>query len=213
MFPRSSNKPFQATAMLRCGLPLDGELLALAAASHSGEDFHVAGVRKILAGAGLTEDDLQCPPDLPLDTATARRWPRPGAGPDRVHMNCSGKHAAMLATCVAGLADGQLPRYRPPAAAGDPVNHCPPGRRGRGGDRRGRLRRAADGDLGARPGPGVSCGGAGRAGDAGADGGRRDAGLPRMDVRHDPARARADGGGPRPAGEVGRGRRRGVRAS
>ena len=48
MFPRSSNKPFQAAAMLRCGLKLDGELLALAAASHSGEDFHVAGVRKIL---------------------------------------------------------------------------------------------------------------------------------------------------------------------
>ncbi len=101
MFPRSSNKPFQATAMLRCGLPLDGELLALAAASHSGEDFHVAGVRKILAGAGLTEDDLQCPPDLPLDTATAQAMAAAGAGPDRVHMNCSGKHAAMLATCVA----------------------------------------------------------------------------------------------------------------
>jgi L-asparaginase II len=101
MFPRSSNKPFQATAMLRCGLPLDGELLALAAASHSGEDFHVAGVRTILAGAGLTEDDLQCPPDLPLDTAAAQAMTAAGAGPDRVHMNCSGKHAAMLATCVA----------------------------------------------------------------------------------------------------------------
>src|SRR5215470_10514536 len=54
--PRSANKPLQATAMLRCGLNLDGELLALAAASHSGEDFHVAGVRKILVGAGLAED-------------------------------------------------------------------------------------------------------------------------------------------------------------
>ena len=101
MFPRSSNKPFQATAMLRCGLPLRGELLALAAASHSGEDFHVAGVRKILAGAGLTEDDLQCPPDLPLDAGAYRAMVRAGAQPDRVHMNCSGKHAAMLATCVA----------------------------------------------------------------------------------------------------------------
>ena len=49
MFPRSSNKPMQAAAMLRCGLGLSGELLALAAASHSGEDFHVAGVREILA--------------------------------------------------------------------------------------------------------------------------------------------------------------------
>ena len=48
MFPRSSNKPMQAAAMLRCGLDLDGKLLALAAASHSGEEFHVAGVREIL---------------------------------------------------------------------------------------------------------------------------------------------------------------------
>jgi L-asparaginase II len=83
VFPRSSNKPLQATGMLRAGLDLEGELLALAAASHSGEDFHIDGVRKILSGAGLTEDDLQCPPD-----------------PDRIRMNCSGKHAAMLATCV-----------------------------------------------------------------------------------------------------------------
>ena len=101
MFPRSSNKPMQAAAMLRCGLDLDGELLALAAASHSGEDFHVAGAREILAGAGLTEDDLQCPPDWPLDADAQRDLLRAGGGPDRLHMNCSGKHAAMLATCVA----------------------------------------------------------------------------------------------------------------
>jgi L-asparaginase II len=101
MFPRSSNKPFQAAAMLRCGLELEGELLALAAASHSGEDFHVTGVRKILASAGLTEDDLHCPPDLPLDAQAQLAMLRAGAPADRVHMNCSGKHAAMLATCVA----------------------------------------------------------------------------------------------------------------
>jgi L-asparaginase II len=99
-FPRSSNKPLQAAAMLRCGLDLQGELLALAAASHSGEDFHVAGVRRILAGAGLTEDALRCPPDLPLDEAAQLELIQAG-GPDRIHMNCSGKHAAMLATCVA----------------------------------------------------------------------------------------------------------------
>jgi L-asparaginase II len=101
MFPRSSNKPFQATAMVRSGLKLDGELLALAAASHSGEDFHVAGVRTILSSAGLSEDDLLCPPDYPLDEQAHRAMVRAGAQPDRVHMNCSGKHAAMLATCVA----------------------------------------------------------------------------------------------------------------
>ncbi len=101
MFPRSSNKPLQAAAMVRCGLNLDGKLLALAAASHSGEDYHVAGVREILAGAGLTEDDLQCPPSMPIDEQSMQAMIRRGEGPDRVHMNCSGKHAAMLATCVA----------------------------------------------------------------------------------------------------------------
>jgi L-asparaginase II len=101
IFPRSSNKPFQAAAMLRCGLKLDGELLALAAASHSGEDFHVDGVRAILASAGLTEEALQCPPDYPLDEQANRAMIAAGAMPDRIHMNCSGKHAAMLATCVA----------------------------------------------------------------------------------------------------------------
>jgi len=101
MFPRSSNKPMQATAMLRCGLDLDSKLLALAAASHSGEDFHVAGVREILAGAGLGPEALQCPPDLPRDELALRSLLLGGGEPDRLHMNCSGKHAAMLATCVA----------------------------------------------------------------------------------------------------------------
>ena len=101
MFPRSSNKPLQAAAMLRCGLKLDGELLALAAASHSGEDFHVAGVRAILASAELTEEDLQCPRDYPLDEQAQHAMIAAGAPRDRIHMNCSGKHAAMLATCVA----------------------------------------------------------------------------------------------------------------
>src|SRR5580698_5581356 len=101
IFPRSSNKPMQASAMLRCGLDLNGELLALAAASHTGEDFHVDGVRRILSGAGLSEDDLGCPPGWPLDPETARRLIERGEGESRIRMNCSGKHAAMLATCVA----------------------------------------------------------------------------------------------------------------
>jgi L-asparaginase II len=100
VLPRSANKPLQATAMLRCGLGLDSELLALAAASHSGEDFHADGVRKILSSAGLTEDDLRCPPSWPLDTETAHRLIARGEAMSRIRMNCSGKHAAMLATCV-----------------------------------------------------------------------------------------------------------------
>ena len=100
IFPRSSNKPLQAVGMLRCGLDLDGELLALAAASHYGEDFHVDGARKILSGAGLGEGDLQCPVSWPLDEETFRHLVAAGEGRSRIRMNCSGKHAAMLATCV-----------------------------------------------------------------------------------------------------------------
>jgi L-asparaginase II len=100
-FPRSANKPMQAAGMLRAGLDLDGKLLALAAASHSGEAFHVTGVREILAGAGLGEDALRCPPALPLDERELRRVLREGGDEDRIHMNCSGKHAGMLAACAA----------------------------------------------------------------------------------------------------------------
>lgn len=101
VFPRSANKPLQAVGMLRTGLDTDGELLALAAASHSGEPFHIDGVRRILAGAGLTEAALQTPPDLPLDAAASRALVLAGTSKQPVYMNCSGKHASMLATCVA----------------------------------------------------------------------------------------------------------------
>lgn len=99
VFPRSSNKPMQAAAVLRAGLDLSGERLALAAASHSGESFHLDLVRKMLAEHGLTPDDLQTPPDLPLDPAEAETYLAAGHVRDRVTMNCSGKHAAMLAAC------------------------------------------------------------------------------------------------------------------
>jgi L-asparaginase II len=100
IFPRSANKPMQAAAMVRCGLGLENELLALAAASHSGEDFHAEGVEKILAGAGLPASALRCPESWPLEESVAYGLARAGGRPDRIRMNCSGKHAAMLATCV-----------------------------------------------------------------------------------------------------------------
>ncbi|MCQ4084619.1 asparaginase [Streptomyces sp. RB6PN25] len=100
IFPRSSNKPMQADAVLRAGVDLDGELLALAAASHSGEPFHLDGVRKILSGAGLTESALRTPADLPLDPEERERWLSSGASREPIAMNCSGKHAAMLAACA-----------------------------------------------------------------------------------------------------------------
>src|SRR5689334_13871542 len=69
ILPRSCNKPLQALAMVRLGLDLPDELLALACASHSGEAFHVEGVRRILDSAGLDESALQTPADYPLDDA------------------------------------------------------------------------------------------------------------------------------------------------
>ncbi|MDX6302741.1 MAG: hypothetical protein QOF53_3955, partial [Nocardioidaceae bacterium] len=101
ILPRSCNKPLQAVGMLRAGLDLDGELLALAAASHSGEPFHLDGVRRILARAGLDQTALQTPPDFPIDDQAREVYLSAGGRPSSLAMNCSGKHAAMLATCVA----------------------------------------------------------------------------------------------------------------
>jgi L-asparaginase II len=100
VFPRSSMKPLQAVAMLRAGLDLPEKLLALACASHSGESVHVDLCRAILARAGLGEAALSCPPALPYGEEVAKAVLRAGGGPTRSRHNCSGKHAAMVATCA-----------------------------------------------------------------------------------------------------------------
>ncbi|MFE2473747.1 asparaginase [Streptomyces mirabilis] len=97
-YPHSALKPLQTVGMLRAGLELDSELLALSAASHSGEDRHVAGALRILATAGLGEDDLRNPPDLPYDPVLRDEWLSEGRSASRLAQNCSGKHAAMLVT-------------------------------------------------------------------------------------------------------------------
>ncbi|GAB4086556.1 asparaginase [Myceligenerans cantabricum] len=108
IWPRSSLKPVQALAMLDHGLDVPDPLLALVAASHNGEPFHRAGVREILGRAGLTPVDLRNTPDMPLHAPSAFAWQMAdhveegdGPGPAPVAQNCSGKHAGMLATCVA----------------------------------------------------------------------------------------------------------------
>lgn len=100
IWPRSSVKPLQAVAMVRRGLDLPDRLLALAAASHNGEQIHLDGAREILAVAGLDESALQNTPDLPWGTDAEHAWLAAGRGPERICQNCSGKHAAMLLTCV-----------------------------------------------------------------------------------------------------------------
>lgn len=99
VFHRSCAKPFQAIAMLGLEAPLAGADLALAAASHTGEPEHVRRALGILGRSGFTEDDLGCPAALPSDPAAYRSAISGNGGQRRVFMNCSGKHAAMLATC------------------------------------------------------------------------------------------------------------------
>jgi L-asparaginase II len=102
IFPRSSNKPMQAVGMLRAGLPLTEPAdVAMVSASHAGEEFHLERVTALLRRAGLGEEALHCPPDLPFGDAAREAVLRSGGGARRIQMNCSGKHSGMLLTCVA----------------------------------------------------------------------------------------------------------------
>jgi L-asparaginase II len=112
IFPRSSNKPIQAVAMLRAGLSLPPQHLALACASHSAQPFHLDGVRDMLADAGLHEADLRNTPDLPYDAEERDVWVAAGRKARPLAQNCSGKHAAMLVTCR--LNGWDLATYRSP---------------------------------------------------------------------------------------------------
>lgn len=114
IFPRSANKPAQAVAMVAAGLSLEPQLLALAASSHSGQQMHLDGVRSILDGVGLAPDALATPADYPLDPVERDEWIRRERPAQPIAMNCSGKHAAMLATCVRNgwpLADYRSPEH------------------------------------------------------------------------------------------------------
>ncbi|WP_448626715.1 asparaginase [Geodermatophilus sp. URMC 64] len=116
ILPRSSNKPVQATALLASGWsPRSAEELAIGAGSHSGEDGHRELVAGMLAAAGLGPDALGCPPALPSHEPTRAAWVAEGRAPERLAMNCSGKHAAMLSACVAAgwPTEGYLERDHP----------------------------------------------------------------------------------------------------
>ncbi|QNO38550.1 asparaginase [Protaetiibacter sp. SSC-01] len=96
IYPRSTLKLAQATAVELLGVVFDEEQTVLSAASHAGTPAHVAVVERMLEGAGLDEDALGCPADWPGDAAARRA----ASGPRRITMNCSGKHAGFLAACV-----------------------------------------------------------------------------------------------------------------
>jgi len=100
VYPRSSTKPLQAHAMVSAGLDLPDDLLALVCASHDGRPMHLDGARRILSTVGLDETALANTADLPLDESESMRVVRQGGTPSPLQMNCSGKHAGMIATCV-----------------------------------------------------------------------------------------------------------------
>ena len=81
---RSSAKPLQALPVARARPDLDDEQVALACASHGATPEQLAVVRRMLAAAPATEDDLRC-----------------GVGAERIEHNCSGKHAGRIALCRA----------------------------------------------------------------------------------------------------------------
>ena len=121
-YPRSSLKPLQAVAMVRAGLQLPADLLALAAASHSGGAKHRQGALRILEQHGLSVSDFGNSRDLPYGPAEREEWLRNGGRATQLTQNCSGKHAAMAATCsingwpVKGYLDPSHPLQRLVAA-------------------------------------------------------------------------------------------------
>src|SRR5512138_3750715 len=103
---RSCAKPFQVMPLLASGgfdeVGWGDDELALACASHGGEPEHVAIAESMLRDLGLEEGDLACGPHEPLSPRGARLLRESGERPTRLHNNCSGKHAAMLARASVG---------------------------------------------------------------------------------------------------------------
>ncbi|GAB4512621.1 MAG: asparaginase [Roseibium sp.] len=100
VFPRSAIKALQALPLVESGaadaLDLTDAELALACASHSGEEVHANAARVMLMKAGLGEDDLECGPQWPQRMEDAARLIRADESPCGLHNNCSGKHAGFL---------------------------------------------------------------------------------------------------------------------
>jgi len=108
VYPRSAVKALQALPLIESGaadrLSLGDAEIALACASHSGEDAHVALASAMLAKVGRGAGVLECGAHWPLGDAAARALVRSGATPSALHNNCSGKHAGFVClACVEGV--------------------------------------------------------------------------------------------------------------
>ncbi len=107
VYPRSAIKPLQALVLVESGAAdrfgLGPEELAIACASHGGEEGHVATVTRMLALAGLDPSALKCGVHWPLHQASLQALARSGRVATALHNNCSGKHAGFLcAACALG---------------------------------------------------------------------------------------------------------------
>lgn len=100
-FIRSAAKPFQALPLVEEGacerLGITPAELALCCGSHSGETRHTRAAESVLRKAALDAQALACGPHPPFDKETRTRLAEEGLEPGRLHNNCSGKHAGMLA--------------------------------------------------------------------------------------------------------------------
>ena len=108
VYPRSAVKALQALPLVESGaadrLGLSEKEIALACASHSGEDEHVALASAMLTKAGRDERALECGAHWPLGEAAARALARAGRSPSALHNNCSGKHAGFVClACASGV--------------------------------------------------------------------------------------------------------------
>jgi L-asparaginase II len=101
MYARSAVKPLQALPLMEDGaadrFDLSSAELALCCASHSGEMRHVDAVQSLLRKIGASEEALACGPHPPFHEPSAQALREAGQEPSRLHNNCSGKHAGMLA--------------------------------------------------------------------------------------------------------------------
>jgi L-asparaginase II len=108
VYPRSAVKALQALPLIESGAAdrfgLSDKEIALACASHSGSDDHVATARAMLAKAGRDERALECGVHWPLGEGEARALARSGRTPIALHNNCSGKHAGFVClSCAMGV--------------------------------------------------------------------------------------------------------------
>ncbi|ODU07085.1 MAG: asparaginase [Rubrivivax sp. SCN 71-131] len=111
IFPRSAIKLLQALPLVASGaaeaLALNDEELALACASHSGEEAHARTAAGMLAKAGVDASVLECGVHWPYDEDAQRELVRRGEPASVLHNNCSGKHSGFV--CLACRMNGDQP--------------------------------------------------------------------------------------------------------